>query len=654
MNIDKDEILQFLDIRAFYKSFIPSFKETGKGQAIGLCPFHDDHSPSLSVRLTDGLYNCLANCGAKGDVFKFYQDLKKVDFPTALQEIAASQGITDTSAKQKVVATFEYKDAAGKTLYIKERLEPGRNGRNKEFRFKHREGNKSVSGRGSEPVLYNLPELIKSKYAVIVEGEGKADLLRKWGLAATCIDSGAGSPWKDEYTKAFEGKEKVVILPDNDSPGRSYAAKIANALYGKVGSLKVVELLGLQEAEDILDWLKIGGNDKAKLLQIIKEASEWILTGEPEAKEPEEFDPSKLPTGTHIQTLEVKIEWLIKGLLPKKAITVLHGRGGIGKTWLSLSMAESIATGKPFLGLTTEQTPVYYTDYENPLPVLVERVKTLNIQGVRFWHISNTPPPPALDTEKNYYYGKLPEGSLIVFDTFRSAHTGDENDSKNISGVLTVLKLLREKGYTILLLHHTAKGNDSRYKGSTAILDLADHELNLCDSEKKEGEDESYYRLHTPQKSRYQTEELTLDFDLDQGGFFVMPDQTEGTLKQIQEVMARLSEDQRKKTALVDQLKSELNLSQKKIRKLLDTGTGKFWTVTKAERNASFYHPIQFGSFSPPYRERQTEKLNLSIPEPVDKLAIDNHQQNLINTEFGNLAEGIGQTEKLDLYEGVI
>lgn len=369
---------------------------------------------------------------------------------------------------------------------------------------------------------------------------------------------------------------------------------------------------------------------------------------------PAEFDPSKLPTGTIIQTMEVKIEWLIKGLLPKKAITVLHGKGGIGKTWLSLSIAESIATGKPFLGLKTEHMPVYYIDYENPLPVLVERLKTLNIQGVYFWHISNETPPPALDSKENYYYGKLPEGALIVFDTFRSAHTGDENDSRNISGVLTVLKLLREKGYTILLLHHTAKGNDSRYKGSTAILDLADHELNLCDAEKKEGEEETYYKLHTPQKSRYQTEELTLDFDLDQGGFFVIPDQTDEILKKIHEVISKLSEEQRKKTTLVDRLKADLNLSQKKSRKLLDTGMGKFWTTTHAERNATFYHPIQFGSLATPYRGQQTENLDLPRPEQTNKLTPDNHLQTTANTEFGSLAEGLGQTEKLDLYEGTI
>lgn len=274
--MNKDIILQSLDYRAFYKSLIPSLKENGKAETVGLCPFHDDHNPSLSVNLSNGLYNCFA-CGAKGDVFTFYEKLKGVDFKTALQEIARMQGITDATIKQKVVATFKYQDTEGKTLYIKERIEPGRDGRSKEFRFKHKEGEKWVNGRGYDPVLYNLKEVSKSKEVIIVEGEEKADLLMSWGLVATCLDSGANSPWRDEYLNVFQGGCRIIFLPDNDPPGRSYALKIAESLHKSemFWVIKIVELPGLQEAEDIVDWAKIEGNTKEKLLEIIKTSSEW-------------------------------------------------------------------------------------------------------------------------------------------------------------------------------------------------------------------------------------------------------------------------------------------------------------------------------------------------------------------------------------------
>src|SRR3990167_4321870 len=198
--MNKEYILSHLNIKSFYHSIIPSLKVNGKSEAMGLCPFHDDHNPSLSLNLTSGLYRCFA-CDNKGDVFTFYQNLKNVDFKTTLKEIAEMQGISDTTVKQKTVARFEYKNTEGKILYIKERLEPARDGRNKEFIFKHLEGDKWITGRGCEPVPYNLPHVSKSKYAFITEGEAKADLLKSWKLAATCLDSGANSPFKDDYLK---------------------------------------------------------------------------------------------------------------------------------------------------------------------------------------------------------------------------------------------------------------------------------------------------------------------------------------------------------------------------------------------------------------------------------------------------------------------
>src|SRR3989338_5950104 len=128
--MNTEYILSHLNIKSFYQSFIPTLKENGKSEVKVLCPFHDDHNPSLSLNLTSGLYRCFA-CDNNGDVFTFYQNLKNVDFKTALKEIAEMQGIADTTVKQKTVAKFEYNDSEGKTLYIKERLEPARDGRSK-------------------------------------------------------------------------------------------------------------------------------------------------------------------------------------------------------------------------------------------------------------------------------------------------------------------------------------------------------------------------------------------------------------------------------------------------------------------------------------------------------------------------------------------
>jgi putative DNA primase/helicase len=177
--------------------------------------------------------------------------------------------------KPKKVATYEYRDVDGKILYVKERYEPGRDDKDKEFFFKHKKNGKWVKGRGGNPVLYNLPEVIKAKVVFVVEGEGKVELLRTLGVVATCLDAGANSQWKDEYHKYIDGKDEIFILPDNDKPGKAYASMIANAVHDKVGVVKTIVLPGLEDKGDIIDWIQSPGNDKEKLMNIIKETPAW-------------------------------------------------------------------------------------------------------------------------------------------------------------------------------------------------------------------------------------------------------------------------------------------------------------------------------------------------------------------------------------------
>ncbi|MCK6469399.1 MAG: DUF3987 domain-containing protein [Candidatus Brocadia sinica] len=269
--MNKEEVLRKVDFADFYRKYLPDLRPNGKKYSPKcLCPFHDDSDPSLSIDFEDGRFNCFS-CGANGDIFDFYQRYKDVDFPTAVREIGGMAGMT-TTVKQKVVAKFEYQDRDGKILYAKERVEPGRDGRNKEFRFKHFKNGKWVNGRGSDPVLYRLPDLIKSKHCFVVEEEKKVDLLAGWGLVATCLDSGANSPVRNEYIQILGRKESVVILPDNDVPGKQYAANIANDLHGKVKNLKIIELPGLKEKGDVVTWAKLPGNNKEKLLELVEDA----------------------------------------------------------------------------------------------------------------------------------------------------------------------------------------------------------------------------------------------------------------------------------------------------------------------------------------------------------------------------------------------
>ncbi len=61
---------------------------TRKGKSyVALCPFHDDHDPSLSISPDKQIYKCFV-CGAGGNVFTFVQNYEKVSFPEAVAKVA--------------------------------------------------------------------------------------------------------------------------------------------------------------------------------------------------------------------------------------------------------------------------------------------------------------------------------------------------------------------------------------------------------------------------------------------------------------------------------------------------------------------------------------------------------------------------------------
>jgi len=68
-----------------------SLKKKGR-EMVGLCPFHDDHRPSMNVNVQKQIFKCFA-CGAGGDVFKFIQMRENLTFPQAIERLADRAGI---------------------------------------------------------------------------------------------------------------------------------------------------------------------------------------------------------------------------------------------------------------------------------------------------------------------------------------------------------------------------------------------------------------------------------------------------------------------------------------------------------------------------------------------------------------------------------
>ncbi|MFA7265816.1 MAG: DUF3987 domain-containing protein [Candidatus Nanopelagicales bacterium] len=146
---------------------------------------------------------------------------------------------------------YRYEDESGELLYCNVRA-PG-----KAFRLEPANGAAGEGAMNGVPrVLYRLPALIsavkKSRRVWIVEGEKDANTLHELGEVATT--SGGATSWRPEFAQHFKGA-RVTICPDQDEPGRKYAAEVFAALHGVA---KSVEILKVASGKDISDHVRAG------------------------------------------------------------------------------------------------------------------------------------------------------------------------------------------------------------------------------------------------------------------------------------------------------------------------------------------------------------------------------------------------------------
>jgi putative DNA primase/helicase len=215
-----------------------------KGQRSGpswivKCPAHDDRNPSLSIREGGGkpLVHCHAGCSQR-------------DVIDALKARGLWQD--DPAPKSQIVAAYDYTDEDGALLYQVVRYQP------KDFRQRQPDGRGGwIWRKGKRQVLYRLREVLEAPIVFVVEGEKDAETMRSQGFVATTNAGGAKAPWLPAFTDSLRGRE-VILIPDNDPPGRARVITIARALLGAVARILILELEG---GKDVSDWFDRGHSE---------------------------------------------------------------------------------------------------------------------------------------------------------------------------------------------------------------------------------------------------------------------------------------------------------------------------------------------------------------------------------------------------------
>ncbi len=246
-------------------------KRNGNGW-MALCPAHDDHNPSLSIKDSDRvgvLLHCFAGCSL---------ERVRASLGIAPQELRSDGARPKCPSRQsngykpirqaasefrRIVATYDYTDEQRKLLFQVVRYEP------KKFRQRQPDGNGSWLWNldGVRRALYRLPELLAADPSATVfvpEGEKDVDSLTERGFVATTNPGGAGK-WCDEYNE---------VLPDNHNTGREHSEAVANSLLGIAAGVCILALPDLPHKGDVSDWFDAGGT-AAQLTALAADVPLW-------------------------------------------------------------------------------------------------------------------------------------------------------------------------------------------------------------------------------------------------------------------------------------------------------------------------------------------------------------------------------------------
>lgn len=252
-----------------------------------LCPFHNEKTPSLSVKYNADkdkeFFKCFG-CGESGDKYSFIQKYKNFSFKEAKEYFGESLEPTEYEKRAEAIAevvkrsskyagheirgTFDFYDDNNNYAYSKVKIadEKGK----KQTPYLHEKNGKIIWGKAdkgetAEDLPYcreNLKEAIRAdKKIAIVEGEKDVNTLNK--LTGNNVCSVSFKNVKNEKIKEYfkGGITQVFVFADTGEAGRKYRDNIINLIKDSCTSLKKVNLpniIELGDNKDVTDYYEAG------------------------------------------------------------------------------------------------------------------------------------------------------------------------------------------------------------------------------------------------------------------------------------------------------------------------------------------------------------------------------------------------------------
>lgn len=284
----------------------------GQGREKALCPFHDDHDPSLKL-FADGGYKCFA-CDAAGDAVSLEQTLgghsSASEAASAIEErhflTDAGDGLATVSSirqprrpapapkaeaapkkeaeekpkevRREEVARWTVRDASdvAQAIHIRYRVfyEDGSEG--KAYSYRNADGSWEQGAIKTRKLPLYLSEQVSgydpAELVILVEGEKAADAAAKAGLQVVATTAGTNVVPDGEYLEILRGY-KLTLWPDADDPGHKHMAEMAEALKDIAAEVRWFSWEEAPETGDAADHPAVtGGEGLNDLQQALREA----------------------------------------------------------------------------------------------------------------------------------------------------------------------------------------------------------------------------------------------------------------------------------------------------------------------------------------------------------------------------------------------
>lgn len=399
------------------------------------CPAHDDRVASLSVNAgRDGGIVCFCHAGC--------------DITAVVTAMGLQPG--DLVGAPRCTTTYPYTDEDGNWLYSVERwVNP------KTFRCVPNLPAPALR------VPYNAVALkwAREHHATVyvVEGEKDVDRLTTLHLPATCNVGGAGpGKWLSHYSSYLQGLN-VVVVADNDAPGRAHARAVATSLQPHAANVVTVHPRYGGDLSDLLDagW----GLDCFDAL-------------------PEEDDLGAVVAANVVPRA---ISWAWSGYIPLGKITIIEGDPGDGKSMLSIDLAARWTSGLAMPDVSRHGGPwpvVMVTAEDDIEDTIAPRLRAAgaDMSLVRLIdHGTDETRPFSIAEDMPALYRTVMDAKakIVILDplmAFIGEATDSHNDASTRRALFPLYRLAKDLGVAVVTLRHLNKGSGRAiYRGGGSI-----------------------------------------------------------------------------------------------------------------------------------------------------------------------------------------